>query len=298
VAEGNSRAVLSGLFAGLCWGIFWLPLRMLEQAGLDAPWAMVVFMVLPALMSLPVMWVLRADYGQGLRPLLGGVLAGVAFALYAAGLLYTEVVRAVLLFYMTPIWGFLLGWIFLGDRMTWYRWLSIGVGLMGLVVIFADDTGLPLPRNAGDWCGLVSGMFWAVGCTLILTERRVHILTHAVNFLVVGAIVAVLVAGLATAQGIAAVPDRDAVLSPMVWFLPVALFLILPGSFATIYAPSRLNPGLVGLLFMTEIVVATVTAALWAGERFGVQEVVGLPLILSAGLIEPAVMAWRARRVI
>ncbi|MDD9726461.1 DMT family transporter [Roseovarius sp. SK2] len=298
MAEGNSRAVLSGLFAGLCWGIFWLPLRMLEQAGLDAPWAMVVFMVLPALMSLPVMWVLRADYGQGLRPLLGGVLAGVAFALYAAGLLYTEVVRAVLLFYMTPIWGFLLGWIFLGDRMTWYRWLSIGVGLMGLVVIFADDTGLPLPRNAGDWCGLVSGMFWAVGCALILTERRVHILTHAVNFLVVGAIVAVLVAGLATAQGIAAVPDRDAVLSPMVWFLPVALILILPGSFATIYAPSRLNPGLVGLLFMTEIVVATVTAALWAGERFGVQEVVGLPLILSAGLIEPAVMAWRARRVI
>ncbi len=298
MAEGNSRAVLSGLFAGLCWGIFWLPLRMLEQAGLDAPWAMVVFMVLPALMSLPVMWVLRADYGQGLRPLLGGVLAGVAFALYAAGLLYTEVVRAVLLFYMTPIWGFLLGWIFLGDRMTWYRWLSIGVGLLGLVVIFADDTGLPLPRNAGDWCGLVSGMFWAVGCTLILTERRVHILTHAVNFLVVGAIVAVLVAGLATAQGIAAVPDRDAVLSPMVWFLPVALILILPGSFATIYAPSRLNPGLVGLLFMTEIVVATVTAALWAGERFGIQEVVGLPLILSAGLIEPAVMAWRARRVI
>lgn len=298
MAEGNSRAVLSGLFAGLCWGIFWLPLRMLEQAGLDAPWAMVVFMVLPALMSLPVMWVLRADYGQGLRPLLGGVLAGVAFALYAAGLLYTEVVRAVLLFYMTPIWGFLLGWIFLSDRMTWYRWLSIGVGLVGLVVIFADDTGLPLPRNAGDWCGLVSGMFWAVGCTLILTERRVHILTHAVNFLVVGAIVAVLVAGLATAQGIAAVPDRDAVLSPMVWFLPVALILILPGSFATIYAPSRLNPGLVGLLFMTEIVVATVTAALWAGERFGVQEVVGLPLILSAGLIEPAVMAWRARRVI
>lgn len=298
MAEGNSRAVLSGLFAGLCWGIFWLPLRMLEQAGLDAPWAMVVFMLLPALMSLPVMWVLRADYGRGLRPLLGGVLAGVAFALYAAGLLYTEVVRAVLLFYMTPIWGFLLGWIFLGDRMTWYRWLSIGVGLLGLVVIFADDTGLPLPRNAGDWCGLVSGMFWAVGCTLILTERRVHILTHAVNFLMVGAIVAVLVAGLATAQGIAAVPERAAVLTPMAWFVPVALILILPGSFATIYAPSRLNPGLVGLLFMTEIVVATVTAAMWAGERFGIQEVVGLPLILSAGLIEPAVMAWRARRVI
>ncbi|WP_428511845.1 DMT family transporter [Roseovarius sp.] len=297
MAEGNNRAVLTGLFAGLCWGIFWLPLRMIEQAGLDAPWAMVVFLTLPALLSLPAVWVLRADYAQGLRPLLGGVLAGVAFALYAAGLLYTDVVRAVLLFYMTPIWGFLLGWVFLGDRMTWFRWLSIFVGLVGLVVIFADDTGLPLPRNAGDWFGLISGMFWAVGCTLILTERRVRILTHAVNFLLVGAVVALLVAGIATVQGIATVPKWPEVAGLLWWFVPVAVILILPSSFATIYAPSRLNPGLVGLLFMTEVAVATVTAAIWAGERFGLREAVGLPLILSAGLIEPAVMAWRARRL-
>ncbi len=298
MAEGNSRAVLAGLFAGLCWGIFWLPLRMIEQAGLDAPWAMVVFLGVPALMALPVMWALRGDYAAGPRPLMGGVLAGVAFALYAAALLYTDVVRAVLLFYMTPIWGFLLGWVFLGDRMTWYRWLSIGVGLAGLVVIFADATGLPLPRNAGDWCGLVSGMFWAVGCTLILTETRVRILTHAVNFLVVGAVMALAVAVLAGAQGAAELPARAEVAGLMWWFAPVAVILILPSSFATIYAPSRLNPGLVGLLFMTEIVVATTTAALWAGERFGLREAVGLPLILSAGLIEPAVMAWRARRLI
>lgn len=298
MAHGTQRAVLAGLFAGVCWGIFWLPLRMIEQAGLDAPWAMVVFTVLPALMALPVMWVLRADYAQGWRPLMGGMLAGVAYALYAAALLYTDVVRAVLLFYMTPIWGFLLGWVFLNDRMTWYRWLSIGVGLTGLVVIFADDTGLPLPRNAGDWFGLASGVFWAVGCTLILTEKRVRNLTHAVNFLVVAAVVACVVAAVATAQGIAAVPARSEVTGLLIWFVPVAIILILPSSFATIYAPSQLNPGLVGLLFMTEIVVATTTAALWAGERFGLREAVGLPLILSAGLIEPAVMAWRARRYI
>lgn len=71
MADGNSRAVLTGLFAGVCWGIFWLPLRMIEQAGLDAPWAMVVFLTLPALLSVPAVWILRADYAQGLRPLLG-----------------------------------------------------------------------------------------------------------------------------------------------------------------------------------------------------------------------------------
>ena len=292
------RAVFAGLFAGVSWGIFWLPLRMIEEAGLDAPWALVVFTVLPALFCLPVMWMLRADYGQGLRPLLGGVLGGLAYMLYAAGLLYTDVVRAVLLFYLMPIWGFVLGWMFLGDRMTWYRWAAIGLGVAGMAVIFADDTGLPLPRNVGDWCGLVSGLLWAVGCTLILTEGRVRILTQAVNFLVVASIVACGVAVFATSQGIAQVPAAGDVTGLLIWFVPVVLILILPSSFATIYAPSKLNPGLVGLLFMTEIVVAAVSAAIWAGEPFGPREGMGVALILAAGLIEPAVMAWRVRRVI
>ncbi len=56
-----------------------------------------------------------------------------------------------------------------------------------------------------------------------------------------------------------------------------------------------LNPGIVGLLFMTEISVGTVTAALWAGEPFGAREVIGILLISGAGLAESlqAPFAWR-----
>ncbi|MEQ8896870.1 MAG: DMT family transporter [Roseovarius sp.] len=289
-------AVFAGLFAGLCFGIFWLPLRMLEQGGLEAPWALALFMVIPAVMCLPVAWHLRRDYLRGGRALIGGVLAGAAYAMYAASLLYTDVVRAVLLFYLMPIWGFALGWIILGDRITRSRWLAIGLGVVGMVVIFADDTGLPLPRNLGDWLGLASGMFWAVGCMLILNESRVRTATHGVSFFLVGAGLTVAVALWSTSAGHVQVPDAGALKAAALWFLPVALVLILPAGFATVYAPTRLNPGVVGLLFMTEIAVAAVTAAIWSGERFGIREVIGLPLILSAGLIEPAVMTWRDRR--
>ena len=46
---------------------------------------------------------------------------------------------------------------------------------------------------------------------------------------------------------------------------------------------------------MTEISVATVTAAIWAGEPFGLREIVGVVLISSAGLAEslPLPRAWR-----
>lgn len=281
------RAVWAGLFAGVSWGLFWIPLRLVEGFGLSAPWAMAVFTLVPTLLCLPVAWMFRRDYVTGGRGLTGGILGGVAFALYAASLLYTDVVRAVLLFYLMPIWGFLLGWLILGDRMTWLRWLSIALGIIGLAVIFADDTGLPLPRNIGEWCGLISGMIWAVGCLLILVDERVDPRIHAVNFFAVGAFVSIVAAFLANANGLSVSPDWEPLRKALLWMIPISLVLVLPAGFATIYAPTKLNPGVVGLLFMLEIVVATITAAIWAGEPIGPREYAGLALVLSAGVLEP-----------
>ncbi len=298
VVQNDRNAVLAGLFAGLCFGIFWLPLRMVEQAGIAAPWAQAIFLGLPALICVPLAWRNRREFLRGRGGLLGGIIAGVAFALYAASLLYTDVVRAVLLFYLLPIWGFLLGWAILGDRITAVRWLAIVLGVAGMAIIFADDTGLPLPQNIGDWFGLASGLFFALGCTLILTDKRVGAVTHTVNFFVVGALISVLVAWAMTARGTIDLPDTAALSGTLIWFLPVAVFFILPAGFATIYAPAKLNPGVVGLLFMIEIAVAVISAALLAEEHIGLREMIGLPLILCAGLVEPVLILRRARAAV
>jgi len=288
-------AVYAGLYAGLCFGIFWLPIRLIESGGFSAPWALVVFTGLPALLCLPLAWRMRLDYARGGWELAGGVLAGAAYALYAGAMLYTDVVRAVLLFYLMPIWGFLLGWLILKERITWYQWLAIGLGVLGMVVVFTDETGLPLPRNLGDWFGLVSGFLWAVGSLLILTARRVRIATQALNFFIVAAVLVIVVVLAGSARGLIAPPDWGPLPGVLIWFVPVAVLLVLPAGFAAVFAPSRLNPGVVGLLFMMEIVIAAITAALWAGEPFTWREIVGLPLILSAGLVESVVVTFRRR---
>ena len=46
------------------------------------------------------------------------------------------------------------------------------------------------------------------------------------------------------------------------------------------------KPGAVGLLFMTEISVGTVTAAIWADEPFGLREITGVVLVTLAGFTE------------
>jgi len=297
--QANDRiAVYAALYAGLAFGIFWLPIRAVEAAGFDGPWAMTIFAALPLLICLPVAWRNRADYRwRSLRDLGGGVLSGVAFALYGAGFLYTEVVRAVLLFYAMPVWGFLLGWAVLGDRITWHRWLAIGLGLAGLVVVFGNETGLPVPRNIGDWCALAAGVAWAAAALIMLMNRRVGPLTHSVNFFAAAAAGSLMVAVLATAQGLVAPPDWQGFWPMLAWAMPVAAVLILPAGYASIFAPTRLNPGVCGLLFMAEVAVATVTASVWAGEPLSLREALGLVLILGAGLVEPLIVTWSRRRL-
>ena len=58
------------------------------------------------------------------------------------------------------------------------------------------------------------------------------------------------------------------------------------GAYAAFWGAPHLNPGVVGLLMMTEISVGTVTATIWAGEPFGMRELIGVTLITLAGLSE------------
>jgi drug/metabolite transporter (DMT)-like permease len=286
---GERTAVVAGLYAGICFGVFWIPIRALEMAGFAGPWSMVVFAGLPLIACIPVVWRFRDVYvSAGAVPLLGGLIGGIAFALYAIAFLYTDVVRVIVMFYAMPAWGFLLAWIFLGDRITSVRWLSLALCFSGLYVVFGSHTGVPLPQNLGDWMALLSGILWAVAALMILIHQRVGYLVHATNFFASAMIVSLLAALIATIQGTLSAPNWNGFADAVFWVVPLALFLILPAGVATVFAPTRLNPGVAGILFMTEVVVAAITAAIWADEVLGTREVLGLVLIMSAGLMEPA----------
>ncbi len=275
-------AMLASFYAGIMFGVFWVPIRALEQAGFEGPWPATLYVAAPVIFTLPIYWRYRADLSNG-RGLLGGVLCGIALGLYAMAFLYTDVVRTVLLFYLMPIWGFLLGRIVLGEAVTGLRWMAIALGFAGIAVIFGAESGLPVPENIGDWMALASGMIWAVASILILTNPGVNAWVHCANFFVFATILTVCIA---LASGIP--PPDVALLEPVIWWLlPVALLIALPVGFATVYGATILNPGVVGLLFMGEVAVAAISAAILTDEPFGLREGVGVMLVMAAGLLEP-----------
>lgn len=295
IAEQN-LAKLAAVYAGLVFGIYWIPLRALADRGIDGAWPVVVINVIPLAVLLPLLVIRPGAFFPGsLRFHVAGFLAGITFALYAAAFLYTEVVRVVLLFYLTPVWGFLLARAVIGDAITPLRWLSIGLGLSGMLVILGVQTGVPAPRNAGDWMALVAGVTWAFASLMLLTDRKANTLNYCCTFYFWSTAGAAILAGIATARGVSTVPDLAQLPAELPWLIPVALLVILPAGFAAIYGPTILNPGVVGLLFMTEVSIATITAAWLAGEPFGPRELLGVVLITLAGALEPVLETYRSR---
>ena len=83
------------------------------------------------------------------------------------------------------------------------------------------------------------------------------------------------------------IPKIEQVLPALPLLLIFMALLVLPGTYASLWGPKYLSPGVVGLLFMTEIIVGAISVALLAGEPFGMRELMGVLLIAGASMLEP-----------
>ena len=279
------RARLACLYAGAVWGLFWIPLRRLEATGLHDLWITVVYFLVPLCCLAPVMLGRLRQIRQGGSSLqVTAALSALAITLYSIAIVHTEVVRAMLLFYLTPIWSTLLARAVLGELITPARMLAMVCAFAGMLTIFGLGASVPLPRNAGDWLGLCSGIVWAVAAVRLNRDRHLPSAEMTTVFFLWAAIFSI-AGALALAPG--SDPDADLVLNTLPWLVPVIVIMIIPGTFASLWGPKFLSPGLVGLLFMSEIVVGAVSAALLSGEPFGWREFIGVLLIAGASLVEP-----------
>ena len=265
--------------------MFWIPLRALEDAGLHGLWVTVVYFLVPTLCLLPVgIWRWKHFQAGGFQLQVTAMVSGGALLLYSTSIVYTEVVRAMLLFYLTPIWGTILARIFLGDVITPLRIFTILIAIAGMLTIFGLGVQFPMPKNIGDWMGIGSGILWAVAMVRIRMDQNISALDMSLGFFLWSLIFSFLAAMVLAPSYIPSVAET---LPTMPLLLIFMALLILPGTYASLWGPKFLSPGLVGLLFMTEIVVGSISVAFLAGEPFGVREITGIFLIVGASLLEP-----------
>jgi drug/metabolite transporter (DMT)-like permease len=267
------------------WGLYWIPVRGIEQAGVPTFWNGPVIFGASALLFIPLILFRYRQFAEHWKhTLVPGMLAGLAFSLYVASLNLTDVVRAILLFYMSPLWSTLLGILVLKERLTGNRVLALLLAFSGLYIVLVVESGLPIPRNTGDWFALCSGLCWSVASVKLFQDGARFIIEKVTIFIIFALLISLLL--VIWHQGnLDGMPTPEVLLNGWYWIALLAL-LMLPITYLTVWPATVLSPGRVGMLLMVEVIVGVASAAMLTEEQFGLRELTGATLIISAGVVE------------
>ena len=274
------------LIAAGMWGLFWIPQRALEAGGLTGGWATISQMVIPFAMLLPIsLWRLYKGQSFGLEYPLIGLLFGGGIACYANSFLLTDVVRALILFYITPVWTTIFEIVFLRQIPRFYRYITLVLALSGVWIVFGQEGVIPLPQNSGDWIALLGGILIAASAVRMEIKKPEGIYPILFSFFFYGGLFT-LIQSYFLSDYLGDAPTIESWVTMMPWLILIAILFHIPTNIVILGAPSRIGAGIFSIIILFEIVVGTFSAAVLTDELIGWREILGSAFIIFAGLTE------------
>lgn len=280
---------IAGVLSGaLVWGLIWYPYRVLQDAGISGALATFITYALAMLFGvfmLPRVWnelKLHKKTGAGWWTILLIFSAGWTNFGYVLAILHGEVMRVLLLFYLAPLWTILFAYWLLGERLNHYGYLVIALSFSGaFIMLWEPRLGLPLPTNFAEWIGLSAGMCFAL--SNVVSRRAAHLSIEAKSYSVW------LGTALLTAPFLGwqkDIPNQFPAIPFQALLILVLIGIILCAtSFAVQYALANLPANRAIILFLFELVVASVSSYFFADEAMQPRDWLGALLIVSASLL-------------
>jgi hypothetical protein len=139
---------------------------------------------------------------------------------------------------------------------------------------------------------VAAGVLFALSVTLVRKGEAISGLEQTMVSFAAAALLSLLLLAATPA------PDTPVGAAVLAWAALAALAWLLPCTWLLLWGARFLEPGRVSLLLLLEVAVAALSAALLAGEPFGLREAAGCLLILAAGALEAAAELRPARRAL
>ena len=260
------------------WGLIWYPYRALEHAGVGG--------------ALATVWTYAGAFVLGivfLRPRwrLSWMLAAIALCAgwanvgFTIAVVYGDVMRVVLLFYLAPAWTILFARVLLGERLSAAGYALMVFALAGAaVMLWQPQLGWPVPRTVGEWIGLSAGMMFALSNVLIRKTPQIEI-----NMKVLAVFFGGIVAGLACVVVLPPAMEIWAPAAGQACLLSILAVVILAVNIAVQYGLTHISANRAIVIYLFELVVTAVSAWLLAGEVLELREWCGGVMIVGAGLL-------------
>lgn len=272
------------LFSATLWGLSWWPLKAFAEAGLSGP--VLVLLTYGALGVIGLPWLWREYPRWRAQAAVLGVIAlvgGWANAAFVNALVLGDVVRVMLLFYLSPVWSVLGGRLFLGERVSQRRALAVVLALAGAFLVVGGFAALGSPLSVADLLALSAGLGFAANNVASRAGQSIPMASKTVAVFVGCAPMALLLLAL---QGTADLAGP----APSVGLgLALAAYACIWTVLATAtwqYGVTHMEAGRAGVILIAELLVALASAMLIGGETLEAREWLGGALIALAAVLE------------
>jgi drug/metabolite transporter (DMT)-like permease len=273
--------VLSLLFSATLWGVLWYPLRLLEAQGLAGLW--LVLLIYGSALFIGILFFIarRYRFQPSWSLFLLACASGWCNTAFILAILEGNVVRVLLLFYLSPLWTVLLGVLLLNEKLSRFSRLTLLSAMCGALIMLWDaEIGMPWPKDWSDWLAISSGMAFALSNVLVRRLQGVMIWVKSVSAW----------AGVFMVAGILLLLQHQSL--PVVGVNVLFYTLLLGGAafvlmtLALTYGVTHMPAHRSAIILLFELVAGAVSAQILTDEVVQINEWIGGVLIVLAAWFE------------
>lgn len=273
--------IFSLLFGAFVWGIIWYPYRLMAQVGVSGIYSSFYVFILTISIALPYFFITKKKVPIWSKDFwLLALVAGYTNISYVLAVIDGEVVRVMLLFYLSPVWTIFLAHFMLNEDTQKHHYIAVFISLIGAFIMFWESGYLIHLDSKSDWLALSSGAGFAI--TNVMTRKHEHMTINQKALAIwLGVIVVAMICIMFDRNTMPTLDFFTLVDGAIMMVIALSLF------FSTLlvqFGVTQIKAVEASSFFLFEIVVAAISSYFLVGETISLKEWLGGILII-AGVI-------------
>ena len=273
--------IFSLLFGAFVWGIIWYPYRLMANAGVSGIYSSFYVFILTIAIALPYFFITKKKVPIWSKDFwLLALVAGYTNISYVLAVIDGEVVRVMLLFYLSPVWTIFLAHFMLNEDTQKRHYIAVFISLIGAFIMFWEPGYLIHLDSRSDWLALSSGLGFAI--TNVMTRKHAHMTVNQKALAIwLGVIVVAMICIMFDKNAMPTLDFFRPVDAAIMMAIALSLFL---STLLVQFGVTQIKAVEASSFFLFEIVVAAISSYFLVGESIALKEWLGGILII-AGVI-------------
>ena len=209
------------------------------------------------------------------------IAGGLGITCFTYALIYGDVIRVMVLFYLLPIWGVLGGYVFLDEQVDAQRKIGVVLAILGAFLVLGHIGIFSEPPSMMDLMGLLSGFLFAANNIIFRAAQKVD-LSIKLSSMFAGAALLSFGAIFIGLEGLPASLSTSAI----TWLLIYTFTWLLLANIGSQWAVTQMEAGRSSILIIVELFVAVVSSLVVLGDTLTMIEWLGVVLIVLAAFLE------------